>query len=683
MSIKELQEKLGAKKGNILTTKAILEKGISRYYINKLVENKILEKKERGKYLVLTSLKDKKKCKRYSDFQIEQFKYQVRQYNFNKSYDYLIKFYNLQTTKHSYEYIYVSLVLLRQLLKERKDFSLLNDFDKDICKSYLSYLSPFKISILEENYDQALIDLDNIKKDGHSLNVDVLLILVNTVMRINKIQAKETINDLRDLDFYYGHFKKQLRNGNLESAKDLLKRCIDLDTLEHIPYKNELFILVEGLTNLKENKIDFNEDKGIVYEGNHEQVLIQAIQNKDFKVAFSKIGACTYQTTNTSYLLMKDILYKMSNLRKKEKKIETKESVKASLILSLYSCVMNEEFNEAKELLNNSSENGRLKDYCLILFQELNCVQNKYKYYNTVILDNDDLFKQVFEAIRRRDLYQARELLSKVISLAKDKKEFQIYLKLIDKILYQNQITKEKQDGDRNLSPFFNNGMYLSIDAILRVKALLEERIELFGENKRDYHLLNIIEVIITASEIPISKNDFSSLPSDKEKPLDRLNDYLQNGEFVLAEELIDKTPDWKVFAEEYSIFDIKMIKYLLKTLKVSLYQYNEKERETTDLPYMSANFYSLIKRRKYKEAFQFYLKHEDILYETENKDIIKNLIFLFYMQSEEGIRLYEEYLNAKEQSNRDLERIALLNYKQYLKINNIDDNYVPVLKNK
>lgn len=718
MSLEELKEKLESEKGNILTTKSILEKGISSYYINKLIDNKVLEKKERGKYLVLIPLKEKRKNASLGSIQIQRFKYQVRHYNFDKSYEYLVKFYSLQTTDHSYEYIYVSLILLEQLLKGRKDFSLLKDFDKDISESYLSYLSPFKISVLEKNYEQALIDLYNIKKDGHSLDVNVLFILVKSVMKINNIPVKyENIGDFSEVDFYYENFKKELKSGNLESAKESLRKCMELDFTRKIPYKNELLILVKGLINLQENKIDFNEDKGIIYEGSYEEILIKAIHNKDFKTAFSKIGACTYQTTNTSYLLMKNILYKMYDFKKvkknivveekndiaeekniaveeqnivAEKNIEdniiekenvlVEEEKAAPLISLLYSFIMNNNFKEAEELLDKSSEEGRLKDLCIALFEELSIVQNRYKYYNEVILDSDDLFSQVFEAIRRRDLYQARELLLRVIPSANAKKEFQIYLQLVNEILSQNQSMTQMQESEEKLKPFFNNSI-LSLDDVLNVKALLEEQIKLFGENKRDYHLLNIIEVIISASEIQINKNDFSSMPSEKRKPLDRLNEYLQNGEFLLAEELIDKTPNWKVFASDYSIFDIKMIKYLLKTMKLFMYKYTEKERETHELPKMSDEFYSLVKHRKYQEALQFYLEHEDLLYETENKDLIKNLIVLFYFQSEEGIKLYEEYLNAKEQSNRDLERIALLNYKEYLKINNIDDNYVPVLK--
>lgn len=681
MSLEELRKKLEDENGKILNTKTILEKGISSYYIKKLEESNILEKKERGKYLVLIPQKAKENKVAIKNKKISQYKNNVRCYNFVKAYESLIEFYNLQTNEHSYEYIYINLVLLKQLLRNIKDFSILEDFSSEIKNYNLTYLSQFKISILNKNYNQALKDLYNIKKDGYSLDVRVLLILVKTVMKVNKIPVIEKFVDYSEIDFYYSHFQKELKDGNLKSAKELLEKCINLDIEEYIPYKNELFILVNGLINLQENKISFDDDRSFTYEGNYEQVLIKAIRNKDFKVAFSVIGACTYQTTNTSYLLMKDILYKMYNFKKKEKKVEPKEKVKTTLISSLYNCIMNKEFDEAQKLLTNSCEDERLKDYCLILFEELNYVQNDYKCYNEVVLDNDDIFKQVFEAVRRRDIIQAKKLLKEAIPLVNDKKEFQIYDKIIDEILYQNQISKKKFEFDRNLISFFNKGFYLSIDDVLTVQTILENRIDLVGENKRDYHLLNIIEVIISTRELSISKDDFSSIISEKETPLEQLNDYLQNGEFLLAEKLLSQKIDWKVFQKDYTIFDIKMIKYLLKTLISFLNRYNEKERVKRDLPEMSDNFYSLVKHRKYKKALEFYLEHEEVLYETEDKDIIKNLIVLFYIQSEEGLKLYEEYLNAKEQSNKDLERIALLNYKEYLKINNIEENYVPILK--
>lgn len=690
MSIDDLKEKLRVEEGNFLTTKMLLQKGISNYYISKLVENRVLERKERGKYLVSLVKKDTEKVnknneKNLKDIKIKQFKNKVRYYNFEKAYDYLIEFYDLQTTDHSYEYIYVSLLLLKQILKGKKDFSILNDFDKDICEANLSYLSSFKISVIEGNYEQALTDLYNIKKDGHSLDVDVLFNLVKNVMKINNIPVKyENIGDFNEVDYYYKKFKDELKNGNLENAKLSLDYCIKLDFIGKISYKKELLILLKGLIDLQENKIDFNEDKGIIYEGSHEKILISAILNRDFKVAFSKIGACTYQTTNTSYLLMKDILYKMHNFKKKSQKPEIeveKEKKEDNSLSMIYSYVISGEYEKAKEKISNSKKESRLEKLCSILFEELNIVKNKYKYYERVTLDSDDFYGRVFESIRLCDLYQARELLKEVIPLATYKKELQIYATLIDEILYQNKNMKKKQDSNSKLIPFFNNGMYLSLEDVTNVKTILEERIEIVGENKRDYHLLNIIDVILVSSEIPLAKDDFSSIPNEKTKPLDKLNEYLDNGEYILAKELIDKTPDWKVFASDYSIFDIKMIKYLLKTLEKNLYQYISSNKNINEELKEPPSIYSLVKHRKYKEALQFYLEHEDLLYETEEKDLIKNLVILYYFQLDEGIKLYEEYLKAKEEGNRDLERIALLNYKEYLKINNVDDNYVPVLK--
>lgn len=469
-----------------------------------------------------------------------------------------------------------------------------------------------------------------------------------------------------------------------------MQKCIELDINNKISFKEELLILVEGLIDILNNKIKFYEDKRIAYEGSHEEILIQAIQNKDFKVAFSKIGACTYKTTNTSYLLMKDILYKMYDLKKDDLKREEKiiprkkhKKYEETPITSLlYSYVMNDQFKEAEELICSFSTEERATRYAMLLFDEFNDVKKEYVHYGKNRLYFENLFKQVFEAIRCYDFYQAKKSLEKSIFLVKDKKEFQIYAKLIDEILLQNQINKSKLAFQKKLSPFFKNNKILSMEAVLEVKGLLEERIQLFGENKSDYYLLNIIDVIISASEVQIAKDNFSSLPSEKEKPLDKLNEYLQNGEFLLALDVINSNFNWKVFENDYSLFDIEMFEYLLRTLESFLYQYKHEEREIYPLTLEeSSSFYSLVEDCKYKEALQFYLEHGDLLYETENKDLIKNLIVLFYFQSEEGVRLYEEYLNAKEQGNKDLERIALLNYKEYLKINDIDDNYVPVLK--
>lgn len=133
-------------------------------------------------------------------------------------------------------------------------------------------------------------------------------------------------------------------------------------------------------------------------------------------------------------------------------------------------------------------------------------------------------------------------------------------------------------------------------------------------------------------------------------KPLDKLNEYLQNGEFLLALDVFSKNYNWLVFEDDYSLFDVTMFENLLKTLESLLYQYNYEKRKTEPLILEdNSSFYSLIEESKYKEALKFYLEHEDLLSETENKDIIKNLIFLLYMQSEEK--------------------------------NNSDDNYVSILK--
>lgn len=185
MVLETLIEKLKFDNERVLTAKEIRERDISKYYIKKLVEQNILIKQEYGKYLVLLNIDNEKNIR---DAQIRSFKYNIRHYQFGKAYNNLVKFYKSKPKYFSYEYVYICFSLLQQLLGETYDFNELEELkhNQELQASDLSYQSALKLNVLEENYQEAFYNLYEIKNNGHTLDVDILFILLKEVVKKRK-----------------------------------------------------------------------------------------------------------------------------------------------------------------------------------------------------------------------------------------------------------------------------------------------------------------------------------------------------------------------------------------------------------------------------------------------------------------------------------------------------------------
>lgn len=155
INLEEILKKLAEGKEKEKSTAELKSLGLSDYYIRKAVENGSLEKISRGKYKVVNVEKDLKRRQAFGNFQKAVFNR-----DYEKAYDYLLINYQNQTSDDYIYHLKYYFLLLKEILKDKKDFSFLDDvvtvYDttkKDM--SYYQHFRDFTEAILLQDFEKA------------------------------------------------------------------------------------------------------------------------------------------------------------------------------------------------------------------------------------------------------------------------------------------------------------------------------------------------------------------------------------------------------------------------------------------------------------------------------------------------------------------------------------------------
>lgn len=404
------------------TTKELLEQGFNHYYIKKALENHILVRISKGKYV----MQQRADCKRRTAF--KKFSTYVLDNDFDNAYYALVQ--NIENqVDHTYDnHLQLYGLLLKKLLEEKNyDFSILENLwvysETNFSSGYYNYFRQFSEAVMSGEYEEAFVAMHYFKKFEHQkhkknwISTTLFHHLISCIVYSKKksqnstqkqrpeeisylhqqnlmilqqqgafdrhdecqpiFESKESEKTL-DLDtlFYqnYRLFHQSFIKENYEEAKQHLEASMVYTKNEiSIKFLNQILQLLDVCIELKTNKIILKEKKQVY------KTVYEALENRDYICANRMIQDCILKEPNRLVWKQYSLLLGKIVATQNQEDTKRKERLK---VLSMrikkyaYQMIMPEDIARLEKLLQEK-----------INWNYVEKVENKYDYYALDLID--------------------------------------------------------------------------------------------------------------------------------------------------------------------------------------------------------------------------------------------------------------------------------------------------------
>lgn len=702
------------------STKELKEAGLNNYYIRKAIESGALARISHGKYKILKVEKEIFRRQSFNGFIRE-----VLKGNFDKAYTHLVK--NLESqSNHDYDYnLKLYFLLLKEILKDQKDFSFLNDIltfsDWARNNSYYDHLIDFKEAVLSGKFDDAyqsivlFKDAEKASKGTNHMSSILFYRLTSHIYSNNRKREyiAKTQEDEQDRNRnyvnYYEKIKSSIENDNYEEALENLEKIFPYTRPNKKPNIRKMSNIIEKYLEIKVSKetlpvlnIDYS-----AHQDNFNKLLNAALCERDYETAYKTIGKCIYYAPQSTTLqLYRKLLYTLIDQNKENKKLKTRQGKEESIpaesskinIEVLTQLIYDRKYQQVKELLEDEKDERlyRIINQMIKKIESLNTGNNQPAMEHTYRSAEYRVFNRLFEALGYRDYQEAYILIEKCLEISEhynnDTSEFRIYSYLLEDIveLEKNFDEQKKQKQElKRLRESKREILYqreITKENFQSLKAITTKLISLSSDEElaSNLHIQHMLDTLESIDESYLDRSSFAEFEYVEESILEKFLKAISLGDYITAHQL---TKDKKWYEENQKSphrSDNLMYRKLLHLIsdKLDTPQESFSQESTTDdtIDYSTIdhlrNLKNLLKHRKFTEALEYYQ-------ENELGDISDNLnteleVFLHLLSQpikREDKELQEKFISSYKTGNLEQAQEDLDNYHKFMEENNITRN--------
>lgn len=526
-------------------------------------------------------------------------------------------------------------------------------------------------SIETENYEEALIDLQNTLK-----------------------------------------YARPVAQDNLKKMYDVLTKYLEIKSSKEI---------------LEEQEIDYT-----TYQDDYNKIFNKALELKDYQTAYGNIGKCVYlnqkSTTLQLYRNLLRTLIEQNNKNKNNIKIEVPKNVENEVpknaeievpeelqeskpiesipqveevdMKTLLDLIYDRKYEEVKELLKNQNNSDeRVHYYILRMIQDIDEMNStnklgkekihfyKYDHYNT--------FKRFFEALNYKCYEEASNIVDDCINFAErnnNSDEFVIYKYMLEDILNLKEEITEKQEKTEKLKALsksqkaviYKKGM--KEEDIENLENVTLEKLELFAGTDENYdkHILEMIETLRNITDYNLDNNSFETFSYTETDMIEK---------FLKAISLGDYKEAYQISREEKWLKEMKKSdnKAYLIIFKKLLYQINrgiennslpiehtdtQESLEENPLLEQLSTLKLLVKKRKFITAYNYYQEHNLEGISEELDQVLQ--VFLPFIEKtvkKEACEIEDDYKKASNRGEYDEASKHLDTYQEFIEFNDLNRN--------
>lgn len=522
-------------------------------------------------------------------------------------------------------------------------------------------------------------------------------------------------------------FRYAVMSHDYFTASKYLEQFRENDYQKHGQYtiSNQLFtILVEDVCKKKTRQMQEEEEKKHLFAANYKKVLNSILEN-DYQMAYETLQEALKYSSSEELLQIQHMLQIYFDLQKNSEAVLTEDgqyeqfehaSVMKILwedILKLnsqnkqriednkideamiYSWVMEKNYKQAlhgAEVLYHIDVLHRMPKFVrrlLYIYEEIQQTEfSRYLFKKDVVYGNDlNVFKKFYEALRYYDYEEAYECAIRVqeILAFKDPNcvEFKVYVCILEDILValkdaraKYQMKQEEKEFKREYKSYIHSVNGENYDAE-HLKYVLQRYSNLCEQEELKYveWAQDLNEMILFVKGNNLSKDYFfKGTITDESHLIDQFMNALQNGDYILAYELVQN----QKWLQETSEIPYKMYFILYKRLLSILMKQFETERdlessilnyqtEEEKLPYkhLKKLMESKTNRKNLIPAYCYFEKNKALFSEEMafELDILFAQFFLSQMRQESS--LYYCYEKAYFQGNTELASQSLQKYEE------------------
>lgn len=525
-----------------------------------------------------------------------------------------------------------------------------------------------RINIAKENYEEALINLENALKYATpktKINLKKMQKIIKKYLEIKTSKEtliKKSIDYEKYQDNHIKIFNKALDLNDYDTAFKNIGKCIysDKNSITLQIYRNLLSALIkENKKNMKNNlELEDNKDKNLIISS---QELKEAEIGKDPK------EESNYSEVNLDTLL--DLIY--------ERK-----------------------YDDAKELLKNQENLDNDNKYMLSMFRYIENLKssNLIKERAIHIFRNDEynIFKRFFEALYYRYYEEAFNLVDECIKVAKkhkNSKKFVVYKYILEDILYLKEEIIANQEKNEELTKIqksiIQKHVLKSEDFEQLEKATIEKmELSLDNDTSYDKHVVEMLEALRNINEYNLDSNSFERFEYSKKGVLERFLEAVSLGDYQEAYQ-ISKEDNWeqkmkKSENKSYLIIYKKLLDRINKKIednskpievKLSEEPLEEPLEENPLIEHL-ATLKLLFKKRKFIKAYNYYQENN---LEGINSELDLMLqLFLTYIKltvHNESKEIENKYKAALNRGDYEEATKNLNKYEDFIKVKDLDRN--------
>ncbi len=539
--LKQYHDKLMSFTNQTMTTQELINLGITKHFISKLVKKGKLERVKRGTYLV-KSLNKGKNRSQYVSYQY--FMESVSLENFEMAYKHLLKSYNRSAEKDNNNNFIICFTLLRDILGSRYNVNPLLELGDLKLDKRNTYWNNFCKCVHDRRYEEALkylekyIKKQQIKNNEVSQTVLTMQTLLQKVisLKVDKASISEETTPKVNICESRHHFKNFLKVFNLDNLEESIKE-LSLSVAYGNP-EDENYAYNKCLLNMLNKLVKMRKDGDILEEKNIDYNLRdlpinnfnRAIELEDYKKANAFMhlinlpNSITFEIrkkilgemvrldkTNREVLVKKDEEVSKANVSIEEKKedlapkienneeqskvikpkIEIDESIKKEaqeIDLTydhIYDLIYNRQYDLALAVVNREDK-GELDRLCnmtsrlILKIKEIESGKTNSCHHKSEITGNR--LKDFYQALNYLDYETAYVLAEELVSTLRDPGEFEIYKLILADL---NDLRQNVENAMEEISSLGNELSEISKKQVLNredieaLVAILERRIEL------------------------------------------------------------------------------------------------------------------------------------------------------------------------------------------------------------
>lgn len=733
--LKKLLPRLNSFNSPEITNEALEKLGFDANLINLAKEKSIIEPTTDNKYKIVTVDKRVKNNEAFNKFNDA-----VLNNKFEESYDYLYACYLNRPDTYSNYHLKLYFTLIEEILKDQMEFKNTTDLTipSEIVpdEPYKKHFIEFSNAVVEKDFDKAFLSLKIFKhlekeKNGYiSLSTKLFYRLTSYIdyVKRTKIKEEKALQENNALSIeYFKRTQEDIENEKYAEALNNLEFAI---TYAAAKKKRNLYKIKSIISDYLEIKasqepLAIKEFDYSNLNNDTNEIFNAALHNRDYQTAYHNIDKMLLYNKNSKTLqLYKTLLHKLIDENKKIQNITAKEKVekdptseqeiieeikqvpkttvkttKEIDMKILLDLVYERKYEEVKTLLQDqSNSNNQVYETVLDMIRYMDNIRNSNIIRENIHFYKNDLskiFNRFFEALNHRGYDEAYNLVDDCIEISKkynDTEKFIIYKYILEDILNLKEEIMKEQSQKEEINKLTKRQKSLlqkkeiNEDDIKNIEKVTLEKLELLSNSERNYekHLLEIIETIKNIDDFNLDFNSFETFTYTEENIVKKFLKAISQGDYLEAYQ-ISKDKDWyrETNKSEYSDY-LEIYKKMLSQLNKRLENNSKPVKPTESEAQFKENpllgqlqtLKLLVKKRKFRTAYQFYIENSLEGVSSELDEMLKlSLPFFYRTIKNEAVNIQNAYKQAQSRGDYDKASDYLNEYQEFIKFNDLDRN--------